>query len=469
MPIIHDSTLFLSETRLDVAYGLSAAWVLGLTAPFRVVGEGIRYLDGSTGAPVQLVTPNIHHRNETLVGLADPTLFARASHAFGAFGLEARFGATLPLGKTEEDPFRLGAMGLPHEHVQLGTGTVNPIAGLSASRALWGGAVGAWASAFLPLYANDKAYQAGDRFALGAQLAHPFGRRVEVRGGAEVLVERPDRWHGAVPGDEGNRGRVDLLAEAGVSVRLSASLALDAQLSVPLATYVVGGQLSYPLIGTIGLVATFGGPARHAHTEEPGPPAAPPATTLADVDDLVTDGRDAALTPIAGEVTVFDFWAPWCAPCRDLDARLRAIPGIAIRKLNVVDWDSPLAKRHLVAGGFDLPHVIVHDAAGARVLERSGAPADLAAAIAALAPRRIDVAVTADGFTPAHIVARAGEPIVLVFTRTTDATCATDVVIGAVHRDLPRDVPVAIALVPRATTPFACSMNMVRGSIDITP
>ena len=43
---------------------------------------------------------------------------------------------TLPLGRTVEDPFALGDMGLPHEHSQFGTGTFGFVAarGLAQSR-----------------------------------------------------------------------------------------------------------------------------------------------------------------------------------------------------------------------------------------------------------------------------------------------------------------------------------------------
>jgi thiol-disulfide isomerase/thioredoxin len=83
----------------------------------------------------------------------------------------------------------------------------------------------------------------------------------------------------------------------------------------------------------------------------------------ADVQELNKDG--AAVGPldklrVPDKFTVFDVYADWCGPCRDVDERLRKIvakrPDVAVRKLNVVDFDSPLA----VELGVDiLPYVIV--------------------------------------------------------------------------------------------------------------
>lgn len=72
---------------------------------------------------------------------------------------------------------------------------------------------------------------------------------------------------------------------------------------------------------------------------------------------------------VPGKYTVFDVYAEWCGPCRFVDARLRELiagrPDLAVRKLNVVDFDSPLAKE-LGSRIEVLPYVIVFDPAGKR-------------------------------------------------------------------------------------------------------
>ena len=72
---------------------------------------------------------------------------------------------------------------------------------------------------------------------------------------------------------------------------------------------------------------------------------------------------------VPGKYTVFDVYADWCGPCRFVDARLREVVSarkdVAVRKLNVVDFDTPLAKE-LGSRIEALPYVIVFDPAGKR-------------------------------------------------------------------------------------------------------
>lgn len=101
--------------------------------------------------------------------------------------------------------------------------------------------------------------------------------------------------------------------------------------------------------------------------------ALPKLSETADVATIAKAGEDVPdLGALAakGKVTVFDFYADWCAACREVDLhmykQLNARGDLALRKLNVVDWDTPLAKRYL-AQVSELPFVIVYGKDGKEV------------------------------------------------------------------------------------------------------
>src|SRR6185436_12804523 len=121
-------------TRLGVEAGITRMLGVSLVVPIRVVSTTIRYLDGA-GQEVELVTPGVHHRNETVSGLGDPMLLGSVTGAAGAWRWTARAGLTIPIGRTEEDPFARGDLGIPHQHIQMGSGTVNPVVAAEVSRA----------------------------------------------------------------------------------------------------------------------------------------------------------------------------------------------------------------------------------------------------------------------------------------------------------------------------------------------
>jgi thiol-disulfide isomerase/thioredoxin len=78
---------------------------------------------------------------------------------------------------------------------------------------------------------------------------------------------------------------------------------------------------------------------------------------------------------VQGKVTVFDFYADWCPPCRKVDAHMYGLlngrTDVAYRKLNVVSWDTPLAKRYL-GGVPNLPFVVVYGKDGREVARMTG-------------------------------------------------------------------------------------------------
>lgn len=72
---------------------------------------------------------------------------------------------------------------------------------------------------------------------------------------------------------------------------------------------------------------------------------------------------------VPGKTTIVDVYADWCIACRPMDERIREYArthrGVAVRKLNLARWDSPLA-RELGSRLTALPHVIVFTPDGRR-------------------------------------------------------------------------------------------------------
>jgi plastocyanin domain-containing protein len=94
------------------------------------------------------------------------------------------------------------------------------------------------------------------------------------------------------------------------------------------------------------------------------------------------------------------------------------------------------------------------------------APATVATPAAKPAPpRRVALAVVAEGFVPDAVPLKAGEPVTLVVTRKTDETCATDLLIEGteIKVALPLNAPVEVAYTPAKTgkVKFGCAMDMM--------
>ena len=86
-------------------------------------------------------------------------------------------------------------------------------------------------------------------------------------------------------------------------------------------------------------------------------------------------------------------------------------------------------------------------------------------------PKEIQVAVTDMGFEPKEVIIQKGQAAVLVMTRKSDNTCATEAVFAETGKkyDLPLNEAVRIDLtgVSPGTLHYACGMNMEKGTVVI--
>lgn len=67
----------------------------------------------------------------------------------------------------------------------------------------------------------------------------------------------------------------------------------------------------------------------------------------------------------AGNVTIVEFYADWCGPCKELAPTIeqlaKADPEIAVRKIDIVNWESAVSKQYNIRA---IPHVEIYGRRG---------------------------------------------------------------------------------------------------------
>jgi plastocyanin domain-containing protein len=88
-------------------------------------------------------------------------------------------------------------------------------------------------------------------------------------------------------------------------------------------------------------------------------------------------------------------------------------------------------------------------------------------------PRRqsLTVKINERGYEPTKLTIRKGVRTRVTFVRTTDATCAKEIVLADfnIKRELPLNQPVVMDLTPTksGTFTFVCGMNMMSGHLIV--
>ena len=108
----HVQDITVADAAVRAEYGLARGLGLSLTSFYRQATTRIHFQDVER-QPVFLPEGDIHHRDETLTGPGDAWALVVGSKAAGPWSLAARAGVSIPLGRTEENPFELGRRGPP--------------------------------------------------------------------------------------------------------------------------------------------------------------------------------------------------------------------------------------------------------------------------------------------------------------------------------------------------------------------
>jgi hypothetical protein len=229
---LHDHQVVLAPVELGLSgeWAFDDKWGVEASLPVRSVWASVSYKTPD-GADYEPVDADVHHRDETVAGLADGRLMARYGRSLGGVWVAARLGTTVPLGATEADPFSAGDVGKKHQHIQLGSGAFEPVMSLDAT---WGGIsqqTTAYVTLQQPLYANDQGYEAGRRLLAGAQVGWKAAPDLLLSLLGEVGHEGGEQWQGVVRSD-GMTGLTEVRTGAALLWR-SEAVTLTAALRVP--------------------------------------------------------------------------------------------------------------------------------------------------------------------------------------------------------------------------------------------
>lgn len=246
----HVQTITIVELDATIARGLRPGVGLELLAPLRLIRSRIRYEDMNR-QPYTLVYPDYHHRNETPVRLADPTVSLHFAKAITPWTIAGRMGISVPIGRTEQNPFALGRLGLPHEHFQFGTGTWDPVLSLAAGRELGGSSISATGLAHLVFYRNEHGYQAGNRYNLNVTASRSMFESLGGMVAVDLTREEAEHWDGRLE-EEGNLGRTDVLLSLGLDRPIGKLGAVFVTIGLPIYSKVRGEQGEQPPVFTLG-------------------------------------------------------------------------------------------------------------------------------------------------------------------------------------------------------------------------
>ena len=238
---LHRHHVALSTYRIDVGiqYLLSDRWTLQANIPYAVRDQdaSIEWIDPVSPEDKEAIlrSRDIHHRDETYTGLADLDFFV-GYKLHGLFKTDdllfMRLGTTIPTGRTEENPWKLGDAGIEHLHIQFGTGTFNPIANLQYNLPLYRGLnITASARGTFPFYENNKTYQGSTELTYTAGFTYRLVDWLSINGNCLGFYQTSASWAGE---RDINTGLRYSMAALGMSLSAFNGIFVSANVMFPL-------------------------------------------------------------------------------------------------------------------------------------------------------------------------------------------------------------------------------------------
>jgi hypothetical protein len=249
----------MTRSQVSLSYGFGGGWQAMARLPVDLKYLTINYTTPD-GKPYDPPYGNIHHRNETLLGLSDGQLEIQKYARIGEdLTLGGGLGATVPLGRTEENPYELTKQSAAHQHMQMGSGTVDPLANISAIWMFHQWGLLANANGRMPLYENSNGYKPSPTAAISVGPTYRLSSKTMLTSTVSLRKEWQATWDGEPDQLSGNTG-ID--GGAALIYRFTPSLAVMGQGRTTLAQWSDEDLIIQRFTGTIGLSYTPSGKAR---------------------------------------------------------------------------------------------------------------------------------------------------------------------------------------------------------------
>lgn len=241
MPL-HRHEVKLNVVRFDfgLRYQLGEQWRLEAALPYEIKSQDANIqevdpIENPEQREAMLLNQDIHHRNATYRGVSDMDLllgYSKHGILWQHDMLTAKFGTTIPIGKTEEDPWILGDMGKQHLHIQFGTGTFNPIADVRYNFPVYGGLRGnVSVRSKVPFYENSKTYRGSWDVTYAGGLNYHVTDWLSLQTSYLGLYQSYAHWDGEI---DINTGLRFSLASFGASVATPYNVPLTIILMLPI-------------------------------------------------------------------------------------------------------------------------------------------------------------------------------------------------------------------------------------------
>ncbi|MDE0961113.1 MAG: hypothetical protein OSB09_10060 [Planctomycetota bacterium] len=180
----HEVSLDIARLQFQLEYTFDEPWSIRWRLPIDIKTRSshISAIDPlATPVEIEAMERNLltHHPSRTIRGFGDiDMLLCWHKHNVGTDGglFSAAVGTSVPLGRIEKNPYSLGSEGAFHEHIQLGTGSFDPMMELSYSRPIGDDLIiSAYGQGRYPVGENEYGYRASRSVQGGIGALKPMG------------------------------------------------------------------------------------------------------------------------------------------------------------------------------------------------------------------------------------------------------------------------------------------------------